>query len=118
MAPEKSNLTETAKEVNPHLKVTYAAMREERVEEREELKTELPDGTEGAEVLGEMNPTLISLANKITREEATDSDKVDFRIHLAEVKSKILSDPNVDDRGKTIRSNFVRKLEDSVLGLG
>lgn len=115
---KKSNLTETALLVNPHLKVTYAAMREERVEEREALKDEIPAGTEGAEALREMSPTLISLANKITREEATDSDKVDFRIHLAEVKSRILSDANVDERGKTIRSNFVRKLETSVLGLG
>lgn len=205
MPSERSNLTETAREVNPHLKVTYAEMRKERVEEREELRTEFPDGTEGAEALRGMNPTLIGLANKITRgteevsfmgkngtteefklgngekhsitinnvkeasaeirissdpidielaigeskrldinkdgkddvivkleklengevsvaltilDAVSDGDKVDFRIHLAEVKSKILSDPNVDDRGKTIRSNFVRKLEASVLGLG
>lgn len=60
--------------------------------------------------------TLIDLGNKIARNEASDSDIVDFRIHLAEVKSNIMQDPNLDEEGKNIRSNAMRKIENGVLG--
>ncbi len=86
-------------------------------EKPEEKDTSQKEHEQGAAKTVGQSRTVIDLANKIAKNEANESEKVDFRIHLAEVKSRILTDPGLDARGKTIRSNFMRKLEAKTLGL-
>jgi hypothetical protein len=120
---KKSNLSKTAQEVNPHLKRTYEEMRNEKVKEGPKLLTKIYDEEEQKalkkkeELKKDREENLINIANKITDPEikTEDNDKVDFRIHLAEAKSRVMTDDGLDDRGKTIRNNFVRKLEKKTL---
>jgi len=116
---QKSNLSETAKEVNPLLIKTYKELRDEVIGERKEYYNEMEEEYGKIEPIPEalIQENMVNLANKIIRAEATEEEKVDFRIRLARVKSKVFSDPELDnDKKKTIVDNFVRKLQDVVTG--
>lgn len=91
-----SKLSQTAQEVLPHLERAYT-----------ELRKKIKEGS---------NETLVSLANEIIGGRATESQRVDFKIELADARSRILLDQGLEERGKTIRQNYVDKLENTVLG--
>lgn len=116
---QKSNLSKTAKEVNPLLIKMYKELRDEIIGERKEYYDEVEAEYGKIEPIPEVlkQENMVNLANKIIRKEATEEEKVDFRIRLARVKSKVFSDPELDnDKKKTIIDNFVRKLQDVVTG--
>jgi hypothetical protein len=116
---QKSNLSETAKEVNPLLIKMYKELRDEIIGERKEYYDEMEAEYGKIEPIPEAlkQENMVNLANKIIRKEATEEEKVDFRIRLARVKSKVFSDPELDnDKKRTIVYNFVRKLQDVVTG--
>jgi len=98
MAPEapKTQLSETAREVAPHLQAAYVRLRE---------------------YIRELDTTLVKLANKIANPNATDTqaDRIDFEIQLAQKQSELLTTPEISDRDKTIRRNYLKGLRASVL---
>ncbi len=98
---------------------TYKELRDEVIGERKEYYNEMEEEYGKIEPIPEAlrQENMVNLANKIIRAEATEEEKVDFRIRLARVKSKVFSDPELDnDKKKTIVDNFVRKLQDVVTG--
>lgn len=104
----RSNLSDTAKEVSPHLQAIHEALRRALQSLREEVG-EVQEFRKGE--------SLVYLANRIIRGEASEKERIDFKIYLASVKSEILSDKGLSERGKMIRRNYIDKLEGAVLGV-
>jgi len=108
-----SNLSKTAQEVFPHLQRAHKELRK---------------------YIEEIEKTMVTLANKIIKGEGTESEKIDFRIHLADIKVRILEEirkgfddieesmgqkaPEVIARWERIRRNFIDKVEREVLKIG
>ncbi|MFH1284887.1 MAG: hypothetical protein ABIH78_04880 [Candidatus Peregrinibacteria bacterium] len=96
---QKSNLSPVAQEVAPYLQKIHEKMREE-----------ISDVT---------NKSLINLANEIIEKEMegldTSSEKVDFRLHLAQIKSDMLI-AEKEKRGQNIISNYASKLDKEIAG--
>ncbi|MFH1218284.1 MAG: hypothetical protein V1679_00385 [Candidatus Peregrinibacteria bacterium] len=116
MSLEKSNLSDTAKEVFPHLQETYRRLREFKLQD-------MGEEGEAMETLAEDIKDLVQIANKIIKGEASDSEKIDFKIAMRQIRSAIITDPKITslpedkkEKAITIRENIVAKLEDNVLG--
>lgn len=97
MQEQVSNLSQTAKEVNPLLKMTYQELRK-AIEE----------------ALGQEN--LVKLANKIIKGQGSQEEKINFGLLLTEAKSKVTQSSTLTERQITIIANFIRKLRAVVLG--
>lgn len=108
----ESNLSKAAQKVLPELREMYKEM-------RENFKTQLDDYgmvMEDLKSRAENWENLVELTNKICRGEASDTEKVDFKMIFMKLKSNIELDPALTEEAKTIRANFLRKLENSALG--
>lgn len=95
-AMSTNNLSAAALEVFPHLKAAYLEL----------------GGI--CDAFGEQE-TMITMANKIIRGEATEAEEVDWGIMLARLKGKLLSARGLTERQKTIRTNFMDKLRIAVI---
>lgn len=117
MADIESNLSETAREVNPLLKMTYAELRR-IIEERGEYYNEMTEqygNLESVErALGQEN--LVKLANKIIRKQASQEERINFGLLLTQAKSRVTASADLTERQITIITNFIRKLRAVVLG--
>lgn len=111
---KESNLSETAKKVLPELREMYKQMREDYREQLKDLGMAAKDLKSRADDWD----NLVALSNKIIKGQATEEEKVDFRLIFTGLKSAIASDPKLTEEARTIRENFARKLESSVLGIG
>lgn len=118
MIEKVSNLSQTAQEVNPLLKMMYVKLRE-NIEDRGEMYDEMEEqygSLESVEeALGQEN--LVRLANKIIRKSASEEEKINFGLLLTEAKSIVTGSETITERQVTIITNFIRKLRGVVLGL-
>lgn len=117
MTEKVSQLGPEAQEVNPLLKVMYAELRE-NLEDRGEMYDEMEEqyGNLDSVEKALSQESLVKLANKIIRNEASEEEKINFGILLAQAKSKVTSSGTLTERQITIITNFIRKLKPSVLG--
>ena len=107
MQERVSNLSQTAKEVNPLLKMTYQELRESIEEQYGNLESV-------EKALGQEN--LVKLANKIIKGQGSQEEKINFGLLLTEAKSKVTQSSTFTERQITIIANFIRKLRAVVLG--
>ena len=118
MIEKVSNLSKTAQEVNPLLKITYLELRKV-IEERGDIYNEMTEqygSLESVEeALGQEN--LVKLANKIIKGEGSQEEKINFGLLLTQAKSEVTQSETLTERQITIITNFIRKLRGVVLGL-
>lgn len=117
MIEKVSNLSQTAQEVNPLLKVMYAELRE-NLEDRGEMYDEMEEqyGNLDSVETALAQENLVRLANKIIKGKASEEETINFGLLLAEAKSKVTSSGTLTERQITIITNFIRKLKPTVLG--
>ena len=116
MTEKVSNLSQTAQEVNPLLKMTYLELRkviEERGDIYNEMTEQYGDLESVEEALGQEN--LVRLANKIIRGQADQEEKINFGLLLTQAKSEVTQSSTLTERQITIITNFIRKLREVVL---
>ncbi|MFH1533736.1 MAG: hypothetical protein ABID64_02290 [Nitrospirota bacterium] len=116
MQEQVSNLSQTAKEVNPLLKMTYQELRkaiEERGEIYDEMTEQYGNLESVEEALGQEN--LVKLANKIIKGQGSQEEKINFGLLLTQAKSKVTQSSTLTERQITIITNFIRKLRAIVL---
>jgi hypothetical protein len=111
MNEKVSNLSQTAQEVNPLLKLAYTEFRksiEERGEMYDAMEEQYGDLESVEEISGKEN--LVKLANKVIRGEATPKEEVNVKLLLAGVKSNVFAKNKLSGRQTTIVKNFLTKL--------